>query len=318
MIKTTTKASHPLAKGLCLFLTLLIMACYLLFSEVASRSVLRGLSLCAKTLIPSIFPFLVLNGILLRCGLAELMGQRLGSCFQKLFGVSGHCAVPIIAGALCGFPTGAAGVAALRRQGIISQEDCRRGLLLASSASPGFLVVGVGAAMLGSPRYGVILYVIQLLAIFLVGFLDARLKKRKSDTAPQKEVSFSAFSFASALRASLHEATDAIISVCGSVVFFSGLTGILLSVPSVPTPLLCLLSSCLELTSGISLTASKLPTAPALVVIAAAVGFSSFSVHAQVAAVGEDLPMGAYMRKKAATSLLSASLTALFLHSGVL
>lgn len=297
-----------------LFLGLsLLIALYLLFSETASRAVREGLLLCGQTLLPSLFPLLVLNGCLMRSGAVEALGRRLSPMFHTLFGISGDFAAPMLAGALCGFPTGAAGVVALCRQGRYTEKECLRGLLLASSASPGFLLVGVGEGMLGDRRLGVVLYLSQLLALLAVAFLLARFDRitpSQGGVIPSERPPF-----AVAFRLSLGEAVQAMLSVCGAVLFFSGITGILLSLP-LSLPLLCLGVSFCELTSGVSLMASSLPPIPAIVGIAAAVGWSGLSVHAQVATLGERLPLRGYLALKLLTALLSALLCLLFLRFG--
>ena len=47
-------------------------------SERVSAGVTSAMKLCVKSLIPAIFPFLVLNGILVRCGFPEKAGKIIG------------------------------------------------------------------------------------------------------------------------------------------------------------------------------------------------------------------------------------------------
>ena len=44
-------------------------------SERVSAGATSAMKLCVKSLIPAIFPFLVLNGILVRCGFPEKAGK---------------------------------------------------------------------------------------------------------------------------------------------------------------------------------------------------------------------------------------------------
>lgn len=298
------------------FLLLLLMCLYLLFSETASRSVLAGLSLCGKTLLPSLFPILVLCGLLQRSGMVEAIGRKLSPIFRFLFGISGDFAVPMLTGALCGFPAGAAGVALLVGQGRHSKAECRRGLLLASSASPAFLIVGVGEGMLGDKRLGAALYLIQLSAILLVGFLLARVEGTR--VTPSRPPSSACLPFATSFRLSLKESVEAMLSICGAVLFFAGMTGILSSLPFLSPTALCLGVAFCELTAGVSFITASLPLPLAFIGVAATVGWSGLSVHAQVSSFCEGLPMRGYLAGKLLTSLLSALLAALLWQIGIL
>lgn len=84
----------------------------LLTNSVNSISLVNtGLTTWYKHMIPSLFPFMVLSGILLRGGLSKQIARIFYPLFGRLFHLSHNCIYIIIMGFLCGFPMGASIIA---------------------------------------------------------------------------------------------------------------------------------------------------------------------------------------------------------------
>ncbi len=299
-------------------LALFAMAGLLLTSRETARVAEKAILLCGKTLIPTLFPFMALSGLLMKLGFAEWLGKRIGRPFRALFGVSDCCVAAVLTGLLCGFPTGAVAAASLYRRGLCGEEDYRRTLLLSSFAAPGFVIAGVGGGLLGSTRRGLLLFLLQLSASLAVGLLFSLFKRNEAAGAyltPTGGERSPLICLSQAIR----EAVDGIVGVCGSVIFFSVFSGLVSSLPFLPQALRCLLASFFELTSGMALSASTLPPDAAFLLSAAAIGWAGVSVHAQtaLAAEGGKLP-ASYLLGKALTSLLSALFALLSLKIGLI
>ncbi|MBQ4065182.1 MAG: hypothetical protein IJD10_03700 [Clostridia bacterium] len=310
----TTAKSKPfgrltflLSTAAALFLTFLLLA----LSKEASEGVRQGLMLCGGTLIPSLFPFLVLNNLWMRLGVLQKLGDRLGRPISSFFGISSSCASAILVGIVSGFPTGADVAYRLYERGLCDDHSLNRTVFLASLASPGFVIAGIGEGMLGDRRLGILLWGIQLLSTCLIGILDARLFPRRTMT-PLSEESNENNAFFPCLSQALREGATAMVGICGVVLFFS-VWITLLSLLPISYPWRCLLSCGLELTTGASLTSSLLPPSHSLIVLSAAVGWSGLSVHAQTVMVtGNRLHISAYLIRKAMTAILCALLAAIF------
>jgi len=67
-------------------------AALLHWPQAVSGGVSRGLSICSTVIIPSLFPFLVLAGFLVRSGVGAALGRRLERPVRFLFGLPGCCA----------------------------------------------------------------------------------------------------------------------------------------------------------------------------------------------------------------------------------
>ena len=107
-----------------------------------------------NTVLPSLFPFLVAVGILLRLGAAQKMGRLLQCCMQPLFGCRGVCAFPWVLGLLSGYPMGAKMTAILYENGEISKAEACHLLSFANNPGPLFVIGTVGTAFFQNPVLG--------------------------------------------------------------------------------------------------------------------------------------------------------------------
>ena len=121
--------------------SMLLSAVGLLFlifdSGTALSGAEEGIEICIRTLIPSLFPFFVLSG-LLSGGLQSLRGnwiRNIDRCFQIPEG-SSHL---LLLGFLSGFPVGAKNVSDSYRGNQLSREDAARMAVLCNNAGPSFL-----------------------------------------------------------------------------------------------------------------------------------------------------------------------------------
>ena len=252
-----------------------------------------ALSLCAELIIPSLFPFFVLSGLLNRLGFAAAIARQLAKPAARLYGVSGAGATAFFMGLVGGYPLGAAYIADMRRQGLVSLEEAERLMGFCSNSGPAFLVGSIGAGVFGSARLGVGLYIIHVLAAAITGlFFRVDGKCRGNAPAAPRESG-------GALIESVRQAAQSILSVCGFIVcfcviiglldahgMFSLLAGQLAQITGLELHAArAALSGFLELGSGIG-AMRGLAVSPANLAIAAGiVGWGGVSVHCQTAAV---------------------------------
>ncbi len=303
----------PIAMGV----TLLLMAIIILLSGKVSHASLNGILLCGKTLIPALFPCLVLSGILVRLGFPLWIGRKVGRPIGWLFGISPACVAAVFVGLLSGFPTGAVAAHGIVKKGLGTARDGQRTIFLSTIAAPGFLIAGVGSSLLNSIHRGLTLYLLQLAAIFTVGIWDAHLwgtsQGKQPPLIPQRE-SKNLFLI---LSESLREATNTMLGICGTVIFFSTLGGILTLLP-LPDLLRCLLIGFFEITAGTAMAASQLPPTAAYLVIAAIIGWAGLSVHGQIMLATEgDLKVGRFFLSKFLTAILTLVFAAITLLLGI-
>ena len=156
-MRVTIITARRWKKTALLLVCILSAALLLLFPQAAAGGVSRGLSICGKMLIPSLFPFLVLSSFLVRSGLAAAVGRKLAPVMREVFGLPGCAAAAMVISFCGGYPAGGAAVGELVEGGYMSREDGRRLLRSCVNGGPAFILCGVGAGMLGNMKAGVLL-----------------------------------------------------------------------------------------------------------------------------------------------------------------
>ncbi len=164
----------------------------------------EALKMCAHSIIPSLFPFMLLSDILVSRGDVYFFADILGKPLEKIFKISRYGAIALVLGVICGFPIGGKLACSLSEDGFISEEECARLASIANCASPAFVIGTVGVVFLSDYKIGIILYVSQLLSVLLFSLftkrspsgigisLSIKNKKKKSLTDSVKDSAISA------------------------------------------------------------------------------------------------------------------------------
>ena len=267
-------------------------------SAEAAQAVRDGLALCAGSVIPALFPFLAVSGLLtaLDAGASSALGP-----LARLLGCSRAGARAFLLGLTGSYPVGARTVAQLYRRGGISRREACRLLLFSNNCGPAFILGVAGLGCFGSLRAGVLLWGVHILAALVI----ALALPRRAAEPPERPGSVPARpGSVPALIAAVRDAAGTMVYICGFVVFFLVLLRVMGRVTGLSHPVL---SGAVELTQGIL----ALPhTRRGFVWAAGLLGWGGLSVHGQSAAVlsGTDLPMGPYLAAKAAHAAVSVLL----------
>ncbi len=252
-----------------------------------------ALRLCAELIIPSLFPFFVVSGLLNRLGFSARLAGRLSRPAARLYGISGAGATALFMGLIGGYPLGAAYIADMRRQGLISAEEGERLMGFCNNSGPAFLIGSIGAGVFGSARLGLGLYIIHILSALITGLFFRGSGRYKAQLPHLPESRGSAFID------SVRQAAQSILSVCGFIVcfcviiglmdaggYFSLFAGRLAALTGLELhSARALLSGVLELGSGIGAMRGLSPSPVNLAIAAGIVGWGGVSVHFQTYAV---------------------------------
>lgn len=111
------------------------MIVLLLDSETAASGVRDGISLCLRTVIPSLFLLLILSSVLVSSGDTAIFPHRL----RNTFGIPEGVEALLIPGFLGGYPVGAQAVYQKYRCGAITKPLAERLLAFCSNAGPAFI-----------------------------------------------------------------------------------------------------------------------------------------------------------------------------------
>ncbi len=292
--------------------TVLLFIIFFLFlkqlSEINS-AVQQALALCARAIIPSLFPFLILTECLLSTHASQGILALISTPVAKMLRLSSAGGCCFLLGNLFGFPVGAKAVASYYQAGQLDKKEAERLLLFCGNASPFFLIGSVGNNMLGSAGVGAFLYFLQLLISLIAGLLSRQIdtSTRGQNTAilsrPRKAKGFTEI---------IQGCTLQTLYICGYILFFSAISAAIL--PYLKSgPLAALTVSLLEIGNACSVSA-RLSTPLSIAFCAFASSFSGLSVYFQTldCLQGTDLGTALYLPSK----LLMGS--AAFLIAGLL
>lgn len=318
------RAAGRKAGGCIAFFAVFFTVMMLTHPRESTAITLKGLA-HLKSVIPAVFPYLVLSGLLLKSGLDAKIAIYTGGFFEKVFKLPRAAFPVLIAGVLCGFPVGARCSAELFASGGCTERDADRLSAMCNFCSPPFLITVVGAKLMNSASAGWLLFGLQTFFALAFGFFyrrpagsvraNACARKRARDAFREEDVSFGI------IPAAIGDAALQTLRICGIVLFFSVLSGVA-ALPFAERlrarpELLGLLYGFFEFSSGcLSLT----PGADAACYAALITGFSGLSVLAQCATFL--VPSGVSMKGWLLAHLLCPLLTSfslfLFKTTGIL
>lgn len=269
---------------------LCLLAVALCFTGQIGKFVRDGLIICARTIIPTVFPFTVFCALL--CALSPFSRIPVfARVFCRLFHISEGGSDAFFLGLLCGFPLGARGAKDAWKAGRISKEEAARLIGFANNTSPAFLLGAVGIGMRADVRDGIALVLATMLSAVAVGILSGIGKPPASYTPPQNQ---KPFSFSEAIQ----QAAISTLYVCAFVTFFSVMGGCIISVCGDILPAFIL--PFLEIgNASFFLSQVALPRGLTLCLTAFASGSAGLCVYAQTAGIlSAEICMRQYRREK--------------------
>ena len=253
-----------------------------LFPDMIMQAGSSALTIFKEKLFPSIFPFFVLSFLLLNLGFAEKLSKLVEPLMMKIFHIQGKGAFVLLASIISGFPSGAKTIAALYQEKKLTKEEANYLLFFTHFANPLF-VLGTCGILLGNQNYAYKIFICQLLSNFILGILLRPKLEKKKYSLETSNQDTSNYSFLKALITAIKAAMDVLLFMLGSVTFFLFASQILLTFIDLPPFLEVIISGILDLTTGVSLTATiDVSSFFQAMIMLSFITFGSFSVHLQV------------------------------------
>lgn len=178
--------------------TLPVIFCAFLFvyllgmPQQALSSVRHGLLLWYHSVVPTLFPFLLLTNLLLRLQLIDPLLPLLQRPFSFLFHCSGHGAFAILCGFTSGFPMGAKITRTLLDEKKLSYEEACHLIGFVNNPGPAFLLAYVAADQWQHPKLGLMLLGNVYGSALLYGILSSFRLRRDRTLSPKNATSLSA------------------------------------------------------------------------------------------------------------------------------
>ncbi len=280
----------------------IVMLMLILDSKTALQGAQYGLELCARTVIPSLFPFFVIS-ILLTDAISKYPIPALKPILR-------FCKMPVgsenllIVGLLGGYPVGAKCVYDCWKRGQISKKDALRCLGFCSNAGPAF-IFGMCGILFSKPWVIWVLWGIHILSALLVGNLLPENKESTMAVLQRKSVSISE---------AMAKAISAMLSVCGWVILFRVMITFCQRwfLWLLPVNWRIALEGIMELANGCSALVAVESEGFRFVLCAVFLGIGGLCVGLQTMSVVGELGTGMYFPGKVLQSLISCCLAALY------
>lgn len=272
-----------------------------------------GLLLWFQRMIPTLLPFMILSGVMVRMNLTERFAKWFHPLFHRLFGTSLNGSYVLLMGMLCGFPMGARVIGELLHAGKLSEKEAAYLLAFCNNIGPIYFISFVMSTLSIENNYTpfCIMYGVPL----VYGFVLYHIFYHKEDFATTSLVRTAT---ATALTATAVRATpsllaaidDSVISgligigkLGGYMVFFNLLNIMLYPLTRLPKPMLGFCNCMLEITSGISVVGKE-----GFYMILILLPFGGFSCMAQTYSMikNTNLSISGYFLHKCIQTALTA------------
>lgn len=302
--------------ALSLYLIFLMLRYPALSLEYAST----GLTLWFTKMVPTLLPFMILSGIMIRMNLTERFVGLLHPLLHRIYGTSRNGSYTIIMGFLCGFPMGARIVGELYEQHKLSREESALLLSFCNNIGPIYFLSYV-VPTLGIDRPGrpfLLMYGIPLLYGFLLMRIRPWMTRKVSSCENHPEARSlqarqpGSCSLLAAIDASVLSGLIGIARLGGYMVFFNLLNIVFQPFQHVNTNILNIYRCLLEITSGIDCSGRSINFA-----ILILLPFGGFSCIAQTYSMirQTDLSLRPYVyHKTVQTAVTAACYLLLYLH----
>lgn len=273
----------------------------ILDSKTALQGAKEGITLCLYTVIPSLFPIIVMSTLLSSC----LLGGRIPllRLLGRLCGVPEGAESLLLLGFLGGYPVGAQLVADIYRQGYIRRNTAHRLLGFCSNAGPAF-IFGIVGLIFSSKWIPLALWLIHIASALAVGALLPGKESALCHLKADKTITPAA---------AMERGLRIMASICGWVIIFRVILAVVLRwiIWLVPIRAQILIAGLLEISNG-CLALVNLPLeGQRFVCCAVILALGGVCVLMQTSSVVGDLGLGTYLRGKVLQSVLS------FLLAGV-
>lgn len=151
-----------------------------LLPEKSFEASVRGLNMWWEIVFPSLFPFFVLSELLIGFGVVKFMGVLLEPLMRPLFRVPGVGGFAWAMGMASGFPAGAKITARLRQEGHLTRDEAERLVSFTNCSSPLFIFGAVSVGFFHNPKLGFLLALTHYIGNFSVGIIMRNFGQRRS------------------------------------------------------------------------------------------------------------------------------------------
>lgn len=290
-------------------LFLILTICILSHSALSLTYASMGLELWLGKMVPSLLPFMILSGVMIRLGLTERLAGTVYPVLGSLYRVRKNVVYAMALGFLCGFPMGARVTADLYEREMLTRREAEYLLAFCNNIGPvyfcSFVLPLLNRQLVFPYLFG--MYGIPLLYGLLLRFTVFRELPGKTPGFRRQPSAASGVSTPKpSFRGLLTAVNESVQASLQSILLLGGYM-ILFNLLNLPFHILSgrkpgILAPVLEITGGLSMLGGGLPLYSLL-----ALSFGGLSCIAQTYSCisATDLELGGYIRHKVILTLLN-------------
>ena len=244
-----------------------LIICFIVFSVRAKAQALEGMKLCLNVIVPTLLPILILTNTIIKSS-SRVFLEAVFSPLARLLRLPKCACCALILGLIGGYPTGAILTNELFILHLIDRQTAKRLLRCSFCGGVAFIITAVGTIHLNSTKTGIIIYTVNVLSSIIICVADGIIHPNTNKIT--QEYSIGSQSFCDALINSIECSTKSVAVMCGCIVFFSAICG-LVSIPPFAMPLI-------EITNGIFKFDGSIP----LPYLCFFLSFGGLCIHLQI------------------------------------
>ncbi len=203
---------------------------FTIMPSVVSEGAKDGLLLWFMAIVPSLLPFMILSGILVKLKVTKYINRFLRPLFGLVFGVSDGGSYPVLIGFLAGCPIGAKTAAQLYKGGEIKREEAQYLMMFCNNLSPMFLIEFIGVKCLDVKNPFLIFVVVAGSAVINAWIVRKSLLSDRVTGVNSNRKSLMAgknYPVMDAVDESIADSCETILKIGGYIILFSIITSII-------------------------------------------------------------------------------------------
>lgn len=252
----------------------LILGSFIANPAALTLGAVKGLGICGKIIIPSLFPFTAIVLFLFNCGIFSFIQTTLNGVTTKFIGMSAKAFFAVIMSFIGGFPVGAKLINELVKDGEISEKTANRMMCYSVNPGPAFVIIGIGSNLFSNTLIGTIIYFSILISSVIIMLLLSRFERKSKESIRHESLTVS---LSETFVKSVASASESVIGICGYVVLFSALLSVAQSY--INNPSILPLLSVFEISNGVMLLGKNIYALSFLT------AFSGLCIHFQILSI---------------------------------
>ena len=151
---------------------------------------IEGLKLFFYSVLPGLFPFMLLTKLLTEIGFIFKISKRLDKVSRFLFGTPGVSFYAFFMSVVSGYPIGAKIISDLFEKQLINESDAKKMSVFCTTSGPIFVIGTVGSIMFKSQKIGLLLYTSHIASSVLFGIVFNLLYKNNNSNHNCNHINF--------------------------------------------------------------------------------------------------------------------------------